>query len=163
METQPESDQTQGQPAGESGSQGPKASSGQELMDELNRLGNKFVEVVDAAWNSDQRRRVEDDLRKGLESLATSLEDGIKQVGESKQAREFMDSAEDVAESVTAKVRASKVASELADALASGLRALSESMDRLAKDMKAKDASSPAAPPSSSTAETPQDIPIDRA
>lgn len=161
METQPGSDQTQGQPTGESGSQGPQTGSGQELMDELNRLGNKVVEVVDAAWNSDQRRRVEDDLRKGLESLAASLEEGIKQIGESKQAREFMDSAEDVAESVSSKMRTSKVANELADALATGLRALSESMDRLAKDMKAK-AESEATPPPAGKSDTPQDIPIDR-
>lgn len=161
METQPGNGQQQ-EPAGESETQGSQNRSAQELMDELNRLGTKFVEVVDVAWNSEQRRRVEDDLRKGLESLATSLEDGIKKVGESKQAREFIDTAEDVAESVSAKMRTSKVANDLADALAGGLRALSESMDRLAKDMRAKSESETPAPPPAAEAGDPQDIPIDR-
>lgn len=159
MEEQPK-DQTQGQPSGEPGSQQTQGRTGQELMDELNRLGSKFVEVVDVAWNSDQRRRIEDDLRKGLESLATSLEEGIKQVGESKQAREFLDSAEDVAESVSAKVRSSKVANELADNLARGLRALSEQMDHLAQDLKSKEQRASTTPPPADPPDAPQDIPI---
>jgi hypothetical protein len=162
METQPGSGQKQQESADANESQGSESRSGQELMDELNRLGTKFVEVVDVAWNSEQRRRIEDDLRKGLESLATSLEDGIKKVGESKQAREFIDSAEDVAESVSAKMRTSKVASDLADTLASGLRSLSEHMDRLAKDIKSKGESGAATPPPSSAADAAKDIPIDR-
>lgn len=162
MENQPGSGPSQEQPTGEPGAQEAQSRSGQELMDELNRLGNKFVEVVDVAWNSEQRRRIEDDLRKGLESLATSLEEGIKQVGESKQAREFLDTAEDVAESVSAKVRSSKVANELAENLAHGLRALSEQMDRLAQDMKSKGEGTSTTPPSSGETDTPQDIPIDR-
>ncbi len=164
METQPGNGQQQ-EPAGGSEAQGSQSRSGQELMDELNRLGTKFVEVVDVAWNSEQRRRIEDDLRKGLESLATSLEDGIKKVGESKQAREFIDTAEDVAESVSAKMRTNKVANDLADALAGGLRALSESLDRLAKDMRAKsegETTPPQTPPPAAEAGAPQDIPIDR-
>lgn len=160
MDTQPGSNPSQSESASGPTPDETKTQSGQDLMDELNRLGSKFVEVVDVAWNSEQRRRIEDDLRKGLESLATSLEDGIKQLGESKQAREFLDSAEEVAESVGTKVRSSKVANDLADTLAHGLRSLSEQMDRLSKDMKAK--GGPAAPPASGPAETPQDIPIDR-
>lgn len=160
MESQPGSDPSQSESASGPTVDETKTQSGQDLMDELNHLGSKFVEVIDVAWNSDQRRRVEDDLRKGLESLATALEDGIKQLSENKQARELLDSAEEVAESVGTKVRSSKVANDLADTLAHGLHALSEQMDRLARDMKAKGES--ATPPASEPSETPQDIPIDR-
>lgn len=139
-----------------------KAESGQELIDELTRLGQKFVEVVDVAWNSEQRKKAEHDLRVGLESVATSLEDGIKRVGSSKEAKEFVGAAEDVAD----KVRSSKIATELSGALAEGLRALSEQMDKLAAEMKKRNAADRA----SSTTTTPppaagsgtQDIPISR-
>jgi hypothetical protein len=163
METQSQSDERArgtGETGGASSQSGAKPN-GQELMDELNRLGGKFVEVVEVAWNSDQRRRIEDDLRKGLQSLAVSLEDGLRHLGESKQTQEFVDTAEEVAESVTAKVRSSKIANELAAALAVGLRSLSERMDRLAKDMQAKSGGQ-GAPGAGDKPDETQDIPIDR-
>ena len=139
-----------------SGSQETKADSGQELIDELTRLGQKFVEVVEVAWNSEQRKKAEHDLRVGLESVATSLEDGFKRVGSSKEAKEFVNAAEDVAD----KVRTSKIASELSSALAEGLRALSEQMDRMASEMKARSAAEGRSAPDDEDA--PRDIPVGR-
>lgn len=128
---------------------------GKELIDELTRLGQKFVEVVEVAWNSEQRRQIEDDLRTGLVSVANTLEDGFKRVGNTKEAREAVDAAEDVAE----KVRTSKIAAELSGALAQGLRALSEQMDKLAKEMQQKSQSSTSGRASTNDS---QDIPIER-
>jgi hypothetical protein len=165
-ETQPdtssENDPFSGQNTGaESAGERAKAASGQELIDELTRLGQKFVEVVEVAWNSEQRKKAEHDLRVGLEHVATSLEDGIKRVSSTKEAKEFVGAAEDVA----GKVRSSKIASELSGALAEGLRTLSEQMDKLATDMKKRSpaeqstttSGTPPPPPPESGA---QDIPI---
>ncbi|HXF60527.1 MAG TPA: hypothetical protein VNK95_02850 [Caldilineaceae bacterium] len=168
MENQPGSEQSQSQSQGTTGATGQPSpgqetkAGGQELVDELNRLGNKFIEVVEVAWNSEQRRRIEDDLRKGLQSLATSLEEGLKQLGESQQTKEFLGAAEDVAESVSAKVRSSKITNELADSLARGLRALSDRMDRLARDMQSRAAGQPGPTAGENKPDTPQDIPIQR-
>lgn len=134
---------------------------GKELIDELTRLGQKFVEVVEVAWNSEQRKKIEEDLRTGLVSVAGSLEDGFKKVSSSKEAQEAVKSAEDVAE----KVRSSKFAVELSDALAKGLRSLSEQMDKLSEEIKQKgnpSASSGTASGTSSAAKDTQDIPISR-
>ena len=130
--------------------------SGKELIDELTRLGQKFVDVVEVAWNSEQRKKIEDDLRTGLVSVANTLEDGFKRVSSTKEAQEAVNAAEDVAE----KVRTSKIASELSDALAQGLRALSDQMDKLSNEMKKSNT-----PGTQSTSNTPndtQDIPIAR-
>jgi hypothetical protein len=168
METQPGSGQEQtsseaaNRAENQSGAQPGGKSTGQDLMDELTRLGNKFVQVVDVAWNSDQRRRIEDDLRKGLQSLATSLEDGLKKVGESDQTKEFIGTAEEVAESVSSKVRSSKVANDLAVTLARGLHSLGDHMDRLAKDMQSKQPPPPSAGDAGTGADSTQDIPISR-
>ncbi len=110
------------------------ARAGQELIDELTSLGQKFAEVVEVAWNSDDRKRLEDDLRKGLVSVAENLEVGLKKVSETKETKEILAKAEDVA----TKVRSSKVANDLADALAAGLRQLSESLDKWADEMRAR-------------------------
>lgn len=131
---------------------------GKELIDELTRLGQKFVEVVEVAWNSEQRKQIEDDLRTGLVSVANTLEDGFKRVGSSKEAKEAVNAAEDVAE----KVRSSKIAAELSEALAEGLRALSEQMDNLSKEMQKKSKAGAAGSSDDATTKDGQDIPIER-
>ncbi len=59
-----------------------------ELFEELTILGNRFVEVVQTAWNSDERKRMEADLKKGLNVLAENLEEGFQKVSENQQAKE---------------------------------------------------------------------------
>src|SRR6476659_1258467 len=61
---------------------------GQELIDEFTNLGQKFVEAIEVAWNSDQRKKIEVDIRDGLVSLASALEDGFKRVSSTKEAQE---------------------------------------------------------------------------
>jgi hypothetical protein len=162
---------TGGSTTGTTGTTGTNTRAAQTLIDDLTVLGTKFAEVVEVAWNSEQRRQIEDDLRKGLVTVAESLEDGLKRVGESKEAKEFVNAAEDVA----GKVRSSKVAGELASALSQGLRALSEQMDRLAEDLRTRGSStgtsssggtshqsSTSADPTRPQEELPQDIPINK-
>ena len=135
-----------------------KGTDGKELIDELTRLGQKFVEVVEVAWNSDQRRKIEEDLRTGLVSVANSLEDGFKRVSASKEAQEAVKAAEDVSE----KVRKSKIAAEMSDALAEGLRSLSEQMDKLSNEMKQKSSSTSSRSTGTGQSTDTQDIPIAR-
>ena len=132
----------------------PKSAAGQELVDELTKLGQRFIDVVEVAWNSEERKRAQEDLRTGLVSLAHSLEDGVKRVSSTKEAQNLVDAAEDVAE----KVRTSKVAAEVSSALTQGLRALSEQLEKLAQEMQQKKAAGDGTPP----AEGSQDIPIAR-
>ncbi|HMN28761.1 MAG TPA: hypothetical protein PKE45_11480 [Caldilineaceae bacterium] len=130
-----------------------------ELGEELTRLGQSFVEVVRVAWNSDQRRQLERDLKTGLNSVAAGLEDGFKKVSESPQTKEFVDQAEDVAESVGEKVRKSEVAQEIGAGLLKGLRALSVQLDKLTSELQDKDVAGSGDKPSPTP---PQDIPINK-
>jgi hypothetical protein len=41
------------------------------------------------AWNSEERKRIEGDLRSGLSTVASSLEDGIKQLAATREAQEL--------------------------------------------------------------------------
>jgi uncharacterized phage infection (PIP) family protein YhgE len=138
--------------------------SGQELLDELNVLGHKFAEVVNTAWNSEERRKIQEDLRTGLSTLAEQLEDGLNRLADSRQAKDLLNKADDVADSLGERVRSSKFSQELAGNLATGLRSLSEQLDKLAREMQSRNKSSG---PASGTSSTPadddsQDIPINR-
>ena len=140
-----------------------KAQSTQELMDDLNRLGMKFAEVVQTAWESDERKRLEKDVKAGVVSLMNGLERGLRKVGESEQAKEFLNKAEDAAETLGERIRTSPTSHEMAGNLAKGLRILAEQIDKLAEELQRKSASSaPSAtstPPSATTGDS-QDIPI---
>lgn len=136
------------------------ATSGQELIDELGRLGNKLAEVVRAAWASDERKRIEADLRTGLNTLANNLEQGVRKVGEQEQTKEFVRKAEEVAENVGEKVRNSQTTYDIAGALAGGLRVLADQVEKLAAEMQRKRADvPPTTPPANDDS---QDIPIGR-
>ncbi len=126
-----------------------------EVLTELTKLGNKFLEVVQMAWASDQRKKLEGDMRTGLASLTANLEHGLKQVGKSQETKEILNKAGEVAETLTEKMRGSKVANEVAEGLTKGLRSLSEHVDKLANEFQSS-AAKPTPPP----AEQAQDIPV---
>ncbi|MEZ4709617.1 MAG: hypothetical protein R3A44_20575 [Caldilineaceae bacterium] len=136
------------------GSEGSASVGGQELMDELGRLGARFMELAQAAWASDERKRMEADLRKGLNSVVESLEEGFERIRASEQTKESMAKAKDVADDITERVSRSETAHELADGLMQGLRMLGERLEKwtaeFSKDQPAADASAAAE----------QDIPV---
>ena len=120
--------------------------SGQELMDELGRLGSRFVDLAQAAWASDERKQMEADLRKGLNSVVESLEEGFQRIRESEQTKESLEKAKDVADDITERVGASQTAHELAEDLMNGLRMLGQQLDKWTAEFKEdKAAGSPSA------------------
>ncbi len=144
----------------------PEAEPGKELVDELSRLSKRFVEAVEVAWNSEQRKEIEQDLRQGLKTLAESLEDGLRDLGEREKTKRFVGKAEEVAETVTEKIRTSETTHELAAGLATGLRAVSDRLERLIEEMQARSDETPAAKPEDEAPPSPesgQDIPIEKA
>ena len=163
----PEGAASAGQEPSQGASQGQQtgaAGETQALIDELTVLGERFVEMLRLAWNSEQRKEIEGGLRTGLNALATNLEDGFRKVSENPQTKEVIDKAENVAESVGEKVRASKVTQELAEGLRKGLAALSEQMERWTEELRKHEAGE-AAPPadqSEASSDDAQDIPIDK-
>lgn len=174
-DTGPSAHQTTGEQTGDPQSEQESSRESQALIDELNVLGAKFAEAIDAAWKSEQRKRLEEDLRTGIVGVAQSLEQHLKEFSRREETKKVLDKAEDVAD----KVRSSKVSQEVATALTQGLRSLSEHLDKLAHDLREREARTQAGEtaeePSGQSAaatETPhpaatdstggQDIPIDR-
>ena len=138
------------------------AQPGQELLDELTQLADKFAAVVRTAWNSEQKKQVETDVRVGLSTLASSIEEGFKQVSTSNEAKEVQTKATEVSEKVTS----SKFFADLTGALTTGIRALGDTLDKVSKDMQAK-SDPPASSPPPAAAPTPdgpetKDIPIQK-
>jgi hypothetical protein len=149
----------QGEPGAAAGQPQP----GQELLDELTQLADKFASVVKTAWESDQRKQIEKDVRTGLSTMAASIEDGFKQVASSNEAKDLQTKATEVG----GKVSSSKFFADMTSVLTTGLRSLSDQLDKVAADMQTKNAQGGEASPTSgatasSDADAPKDIPINK-
>jgi uncharacterized phage infection (PIP) family protein YhgE len=133
------------------GAQAGQPQPGQELLDELTQLADKFASVVKTAWNSEQRKQIENDVRTGLTTMTASIEDGFKQVAASNEAKDLQTKAVEVSE----KVSSSKFFADMTSALTTGLRTLSDQLDKVAADIQTKNAQPGAGtPPSGSTGAT---------
>ncbi|NJN83349.1 MAG: hypothetical protein HC802_14400 [Caldilineaceae bacterium] len=128
-----------------------KSTSGEDLIDALTELGDKFAEIVHEAWNSEQRKQIETDLRAGIVSLADSLEESFKRVSQSDEGREIRQRAEGVAESVTEGVRRSEVVQSLAEGLMLGLKEIGDSLGNLSEEVKSRNAARKSAAANAST------------
>ncbi len=156
---------------------GERRRASQDLLDELARLSDKIVQMVQTAWNSEERQRMEEDLRKGVSSVTNNLEQSIKRASESQAARDVRAQTKDVADDINERMQHSDVARDLTTGLAKGLRALGDQLDEWSAEMKKREASAKSAsssgdevhsPTSSDSAATQfspddsQDIPIER-
>jgi uncharacterized phage infection (PIP) family protein YhgE len=164
-DTQNAGQQFQSGQSGPTGQSTQQAEAGQELIDELTQLADKFAKVVKTAWNSEQRKQVENDVRSGLSTMAASLEDGFKQVASSNEAKDLQTKATEVGEKVTS----TKFFADLTGALTTGLRTLSDQLDKVAADMQAKNAQAGATKPSTTQSgvagasdDAAKDIPINK-
>lgn len=148
--------------AAKSASEEKASEAAQELVQELAELAGRFVNVARVAWHSEQRKQMEVDLRRGIDTLGKSLEEGFQKVAASEEAKSLQTKAEDVGE----KVASSKVLADLTNALKTGLAAVSEQLDKIAKEMEEKSAARPTGQTAEGAAkggDDVKDIPIDKA
>ena len=110
-----------------------------ELFEEVQKLGARFAEVIQTAWDSDERRQIEGEVRKGLAAMASGVDEGFRKLNENERARDVVDQADDVMTSMGEKVRSSQVTNDLAGNLASGLRRVSETLSKWVEEQSASD------------------------
>lgn len=122
-----------------------------ELLSEFSRLGQAIADAVKAAWASDERKKLEEDLNRGLASVVDSIEEAVDKLGKNEQTKQVLGRAEEMAESVGKKVRESEVTADVAEGLRAGLTTLTEQLHKLTKDLGKSETAK------SSTAE---DIPV---
>jgi hypothetical protein len=164
--------ETPGSPETGTGGNGASASANQEqpsgegessrqnmddILEELNRLGSAVVRATKAALNSEQVRRIEQDLSQGLSKLVDNIDVSLVRLRESETTQEIKERAETVVE----KVKVAKVTDELKAGLTKGLHTVAEEMQKLADELEKKQKTeTPAEPTAAETSES-QDIPVE--
>ena len=51
-----------------------KADAGADVVEEFKNLGRQFAETLQTAWNSDERVRIETEIREGMQSFAKEVD-----------------------------------------------------------------------------------------
>ena len=104
-------------------------STGPDVVDEFRKLGRQFAETIEAAWNSDERIRVETEVREGVHSFVEEVDKVIHEAKDSTTADKVMGDAAEA----KARVENSDIGVKARDGIVMGLTWLSEEFGKLAE------------------------------
>jgi soluble cytochrome b562 len=109
---------------------------GGQILDEIEALGQELSAAVKALWESEESRKLRQDLREGFIELGRQLDTAVKSAQESEAAKEFGEQMKDTLD----KARSSDLAGKLEQGLVSGLRELNQEVSKLVDSLQEKDA-----------------------
>ena len=99
-----------------------------DIVDEINKLGQQFVDALQAAWNSEERAKFEAEIKEGVRTFADEVEMAISSVKEGGASQKFREDAEQMRQ----KMKTDDVAEKARTGFVQGLRWLSNEMGKLA-------------------------------
>lgn len=114
----------------------------QDVVEELNELGQRLGAALKSLWESPERQELEQEVREGLRTLGQQVDQVIDAAKERLAAEKVPQQAQEIAETV----EKSPVVQEVREALLSGLRFLNQ---ELARALKPKSPPEPGEKPTS--------------
>ena len=106
---------------------------GMDVAAELKDLGRQFADTLRTAWNSQERQRIEAEIREGVKSFADEVDKAIREAKESPTAARVREEAGQVVN----KVETTDVGRRVRSGLVQGLQWLSEELGKLADQFTA--------------------------
>ena len=107
------------------------------VADELKDLGRQFAETLKTAWNSEERQRVESEVRQGLESFVSEVDKAIREAKDSETAERLRTEASEI----KIKVEDSDVGRKARSSFVQGLHWLSQELGKLADQFTVSESS----------------------
>jgi signal recognition particle GTPase len=92
-------------------------SPGDDIGDQLNELGRNLRDALRTAWESDERRKLQQEIEVGLTNLRDSLNEAAKDFSNSQTGQNLKEDVKDLHERWQTGDVGSKVRSEIAEAL----------------------------------------------
>lgn len=111
-----------------------------DVVNELKNLGRKFAETVQSAWNSEERQRVESEVREGVKTFVNEIDKVFQTAKDSPVAKKVTNEASNV----KTRVDSSEVGSKARSGLVQGLKWMSEELEKLADKFTAPEKEPPA-------------------
>ena len=98
-----------------------------DVLDELEALGQQLTTALKTFWESEDSRKMRQDLREGFAQFGQELDEAVKSAQESEAAKQFGEQVKDTMD----KARQSDVAGQIQQGLATGLRKMNEELSKL--------------------------------
>ena len=106
-----------------------KADTTRDFGEELKNLGKQFADTVQSAWDSEERQRVESEIRSGVKSFVSEVDKAIHEAKESQAAAKVKEEATEI----KTKLETGDLGKKTRDGLVQGLQWLSEELGKLAE------------------------------
>ncbi len=114
-----------------------------DMAAEFKRLGRQFADTLETAFNSQEARRVESELRAGMKSFADEVERAFHGAKDSPAATRVKEEATAAKE----RVETGEMGRKVQEGMVSGLRWLSTELDKLATQFTPVDQPAEKQPP----------------
>jgi hypothetical protein len=114
-----------------------------DLADELRALGVTLKDLLQAAWESDERKRAQQEIETGLEDLARTLRSAGQEFSASPTGQRFKADVHDLHE----RLKASQVDDKVRQELAAALRRVNEELGKAARSWTAQAGTAPKTEP----------------
>lgn len=108
---------------------------GSEFIDELHAMGQQLATAVKSLWESEDSRKLRQEIGDGFVELGNQLDSAVKSAQESEAAKQF---GEQVKETVD-KARESDVAAKMEEGLVTGLKKMNEELSRFVGSLEPDD------------------------
>ena len=105
-----------------------KSAASTDVVEEFKKLGRQFADTLEGIFNSEEARRVENEVRAGMKSFAGEVEKAFQEAKESPAAMRMKEEATGMKE----RVESGDVGRRAQEGMVSGLRWLSTELDKLA-------------------------------
>ncbi len=113
-----------------------------DIAAEFAALGKKFAEAMRTAWQSEERMRLQSDIKDGLERFTTEVDGAFHDLRQSDVSKKVGEGVQQAA----ADVKSGKASSEVRKGMVTALRSMSEALDRMAGGFTPVDENKEAAP-----------------
>jgi uncharacterized coiled-coil DUF342 family protein len=98
-----------------------------QILRELDSLGRQLTAAVRALWESEESRKLREDIQEGFVELASEVDRAIKSAQDSEAGHEFRGQVREAVD----KARESDVTHQVEQGLATGLQQLNQEMSKL--------------------------------
>lgn len=105
-----------------------------QVVDELHSLSNQLVTAVKSLWDSEESRKLRQEIGDGFVELGKQIDDAVKSAQESEAAKEFKVQVKDTMD----KARESDVAGQVERNLVSGLQQLNAELSKFVDSLSTK-------------------------
>ncbi len=119
---------------------GSKTSETDKIMNDLNQLGQKVAAAIQAVWDSEERHKAEDEIRKALRMAGDNIDRVAEDVRKSDVAKDVQTQAARAAEAV----QKSDVTKQLKQSILTGLRRFNEELSDFLDKSNAEEATTSA-------------------